>query len=119
MAVQTYKGRRYDLEHYIGVSVVDFAIEIIDNFTCCPIDLEEFDEVKLIMYEKKHGTELFELSSIGSPAEIVLESSPEGVMLFSIDYEAMELKEKPYFYEVLGIVGNEKQLLSFGVYLIG
>lgn len=118
MAVQTYVGQRYDLEHYIGVSVVDHEMELISNVTCEAIDLEVFDNIILRFCEKKHGTELFTLESETSPSGITL-GSPAGSLFFSIDYEAMELKEKPYFYEVLGIVGNEKQLLSFGVYLIG
>jgi hypothetical protein len=117
MAVQTYIGSRQDLEHYIGVSVVDHELALIDH-DCNAIDLEQFEEVTLTMFEKKHGTELFQISSEGSPAGIEF-GSPAGSLFFSIDYEAFELKEKPYFYEVLGIVGNEKQLLSFGVYLIG
>jgi len=119
MVVQTYVGQRYDLQHYVGVSVVDYAMELLSNETCEPIDnLDEFDNIVLRFCEKKHGTELFTLNSNTSPAEIYL-GSPAGQLFFSIDYEAMELKEKPYFYEILGIVGNEKQLLSFGVYLIG
>lgn len=115
--MQTYVGQRYDLEHYIGVSVVDFSMELVD-INCIAIDLEQFDNVILTMYEKKHGTELFDIQSTGSPAGIEF-GSPAGQLFFSIDYEAFELKEKPYFYDIIGIVGNEKQLLSFGVYLIG
>lgn len=117
MVAQTYVGQRLDLQHYIGVSVVDYAIEIVD-LECEPVDLEIFDNVILRFCEKKHGTELFTIDSESSPAGITF-GSPAGQIIFSIDYESMELKEKPYFYEVLGIVGNEKQLLSFGVYLIG
>lgn len=116
MAAQTYVGQRFDLIHYVGVSVANHVLTLVDQ-DCNEIDLDEFDEVVLRLLEKKHGTELFEINSVSSPAGI--EFGTQGQIIFSIDYESMELKEKPYFYEVLGIVGNEKQLLSFGVYLIG
>lgn len=116
MVATTYVGRRFDLQHYIGVSVVEYLLTIVDQ-DCNEVDLEQFDNVILRFCEKKHGTELFTIDSESSPAGI--EFGTQGQIIFSIDYEALELKEKPYFYEVLGIVGNEKQLLSFGVYLIG
>lgn len=115
MLAQTYKGKRLDLQHYVGASVIDYKLTLID-YDCELIDLSEYDEVILNFQEKPHGTLLFTLSSNTSPAEISFGSL--GEMIFSINYESMDLKEKPYFYEVFGIVGNEKELLSYGVYLL-
>lgn len=55
--IKTHKGAELNLEHYKGVSVVDFVFELLDDESAA-LDLTVYSNIKLVLFHKRNGTEV-------------------------------------------------------------
>jgi len=106
---RTYKGGRLDLQHYKGKSIVNYEFTVT-----CPEGLVYFDDyvqIELRMFQKLHGTSVF--------TTLLDVSSPADVLLWNQDKESMDLLQKPYYHECVGVYASgEEDILFHGVSLI-
>lgn len=106
---RTYKGGRLDLKHYKGKSIVNYEFTV--DCGSDSIYLDEYSQVELRMFQKRHGTEVF--------STILDVTSPPDSLLWNQDAEDMDLIQKPYYHECVGIYADGKEdILFHGVSLI-
>lgn len=105
----TYKGARLDLQLYKGKAIIDYEIQVF-NDDGTDFDLSVYDDIFIKIFEKKHGTLIYEYS-IGSG----IEDPTDNI----ISWSANDIIKRPKFYymECYGILGSPEQeeLIFHGV----
>lgn len=108
MIFRTYKGKRLDLQHYKSMSIVEYEFQIFD-YDDNEVDLSLYENIELNVYQKKHGTLVnsYDLSdglSLGSP---------DYNIYWDASIEDMNLIQKPYYHECIGVLSDGRTDLLF------
>lgn len=108
---KTYKGKRLDIQHYIGKSIIEFEFQIFD-YNDNEVDLSLYSDIQIRMFQKKHGT-LIHTSDLDSGITL---GSPDYNIFWSVLRADLNLIEKPYYHECVGVLDDgEEDLLFHGI----
>jgi hypothetical protein len=110
MIFKTYNGKRLDLQHYISKTISEFEFQIFD-YDDNEVDLSIYSDVEIRFFEKKHGTLLYTFDTTSG----IIVGSPDYSIYWTVSKEDMNLIEKPYYHECVGIMGDQEDLLFHGI----
>lgn len=97
-AFKTYKGGRLDLEHYKGKTISSFEVDVFNDDDTA-MDLDVYDDIKIKIYEKIHGT-LVLTSDFQSG---VSTDSPAGNTIYwTVSKISTSIRPKFYWHECYG-----------------
>jgi hypothetical protein len=102
-AFKTYKGGRLDLEHYRGMTISSYAIDVY-NDDDTDFDLDTYDDIYYKVFEKIHGTEV--LSGHLYDGRVGVDSPAGNTLYLNFTDELMTLRPKEYWHECYGTRGN-------------
>lgn len=106
---RTYKGGRLDLQHYKGKSIVNYEFTVLCEDETLFFD--DYSQIELRMFQKRHGTPVFDT--------ILDVSSPSNALIWNQDKISMDLLQKQYYHECVGIYPDgQEDILFHGVSLI-
>ena len=112
-AFKTYKGGRLDLEHYKGMTISSFAIDVF-NDDDTDFNLDVYDDIKIKVYEKIHGLLKLTFDFQGG----ISTDSPAGNTIYwTAQKTQMNLRPKLYYHECYGSKqsGAIQELIFHGV----
>jgi hypothetical protein len=111
LAEKSFLGQRLDLEHYAGLPLNDFEIEVVDSNED-PFDFTGYSNFKFALYAKAHG-KLLEEFDIADPTDSIITLS--GINSTSF----LELRPALYFFEVYADTGDspaQKFIINYGIF---
>jgi hypothetical protein len=109
LAAKTFIGERLDLEHYAGIPIQGFELEVLDS-NDDPFDFTDYDTFTLEIFAKAHGRSI-EAIALDVPAANVI----------TIDHSSptfLALRPTLYFVEVYCYTTASpalKTLISYGI----
>ena len=112
-AFKTYKGGRLDLDHYRGMTISSFEVDVFNDDDTA-MDLDVYDDIIVKIYEKIHGT-LVITSDFQSG---ISTDSPAGNTIYwTTSFTSMTIRPKYYWHECYGTKQNGavKELIYQGV----
>ena len=108
MIFKTYKGKRLDLQHYIGKSILEYEFQVFD-YDDNEVDLSLYAGIEIRFFQKKHGT-LIMTFSLSNGLTL---GSPDYNIFWTVPMSEMNLIEKPYYHECVGITGEQEEDVLF------
>ncbi len=114
-AINTFKGAELNLVHSKGTDIREYQIEFL-NDDCAAMDISIYDEIQIIIYAKKNGTQLL-IYSTNDEAEISYNSPEDNFIYWNVEGADFEgLYCLPYYHECRGITSEgKKDLLFYGI----
>lgn len=111
--IKTYRGARLDLEFYKGKATIDYEVEVFNDDES-EFDLSVYDDIRLKIFHKIHGTEVIDLGM--SDGEIQVYSPADNVVIINVSDSLIDIRPKEYWYECYGVrEDDEQELIFFGV----
>lgn len=107
---KTYKGGRLDLEFYKGKATINYEVEVF-NDDGTEFDLSVYDDIKLKIFHKIHGTLVITLGM--DAGEISVSSPSDNIVYLDLSDTQTDLRPKEYWYECYGVREDDEQELIF------
>ena len=113
-AFKTYKGDRLDLEHYKGKSISSFQIDVF-NDDGSEMDLDVYDDIKIKIFEKIHGTLVL---TTDFQTGIATDSPAGNSIYWTVSRTDVNIRPKFYWLECYGSKqsGVIEELIFQGVF---
>lgn len=113
-AFKTYKGGRLDLEHYKGMTVYFYAIDLF-NDDGSEASLSEYQDIRIKVYQKQHGTLV---ADFDFQTGVSTDSPANNTIYWNATGDEMDLRPKNYWHECTGLKNTTpviRELLFSGV----
>jgi hypothetical protein len=98
-AFKTYKGGRLDLEHYKGMTVYFYAIDLY-NEDGTEASLSAYQDIRIKIYEKQHGTLV---ADFDFQTGVSVDSPANNTIYWNATITEMNLRPKLYYHECTGL----------------
>jgi hypothetical protein len=111
LAEKTFIGQRLGLEHYKGISIIDYAVEVLDE-DGDPYPFTDFVSIHFEIFAKAHGKSL---------SNTELDVPDDNTINVNVDVSNLNLRPSYYFYECYGLSNDspaEKVIFHYGVFEI-
>lgn len=102
---KTYQGSRLDLEFYQGKSVIDYDIEVLTDGGS-DYDLSTYESVLFDVKYRRGGEQIVSLTNTILDNFIYVDLTLE---------QSESLQRRDYWYECYGVIGDDKELIVFGL----
>jgi hypothetical protein len=109
LADKTFIGARLDLEHYAGIPIQNYELEVLDSNED-PFDFSNYSDFTFELFAKPHGKSL-EVISLDEPQDNVITINHDSP-------EFLALRPTLYFYEVYCYTNDspsKKTLINYGI----
>lgn len=107
---KTFRGGRLDLQFYKGMTTMDYEVEVLNDDES-EFDLTVYDDIKLKILHKIHGTVVLTLGM--EAGEITLYSPSDNFVIINVSDTQIVLRPKEYWYTCYGVRDDDEQELIF------